>query len=350
MAFKPGADYARWDLLITEVTGKPLDVEYDAAGVLLPQSVGRYSPRPAYADHLKRALGYSITGVTREHKLFTCYGEHGANGKNLLSDTVRFVLGDYAGKAKPELLMTTRRGENDANRASPALVALRNKRFVEMSEPRSGCTFDNASVKSLTGDKTLSARANYAVTEGSVAVYFKLWLLANLKPPVDHMEQAVVGRLVMMPFDRQWNRPGTVDHNPELPDADKHLESTLLDMAEGVLVWLVEGAVEYHQRGLDPCAEVVSTTKDYFNEQEPVSKWISENSTIGCAIGTVHAWCNGRRRNPHARIVVRRAKRTKTPLQGMGPDAPHRATGSAAAPTASRDSTGDSETPETEGL
>ena len=44
--------------------------------------------------YVKVALGYSLTGTTREHKLFIAYGS-GQNGKSTLLETILEILGDY---------------------------------------------------------------------------------------------------------------------------------------------------------------------------------------------------------------------------------------------------------------
>jgi putative DNA primase/helicase len=50
-------------------------------------------------DFLQRALGYSLTGETVEHKLFIMWGG-GANGKTTMLEVVRHVMGDYSQAAE----------------------------------------------------------------------------------------------------------------------------------------------------------------------------------------------------------------------------------------------------------
>ena len=52
---------------------------------------------------LQRALGYSLTGSTRDHALFFGYGT-GANGKTVFTSTVASILGDYHCAAPIETL------------------------------------------------------------------------------------------------------------------------------------------------------------------------------------------------------------------------------------------------------
>jgi phage/plasmid-associated DNA primase len=102
----------------------------------------------------------------------------------------------------------------------------------------------------------------------------KLVLMTNHKPKLDHMDDAIKGRLHMVPFDMKWNRPGETRPDPLLPSADKGLMQTLKAEYEGVLAWFVAGAVAYAKEGLAPPAEVVAFTKDYIESQDLFARWL----------------------------------------------------------------------------
>jgi len=104
----------------------------------------------------------------------------------------------------------------------------------------------------------------------------KLWLMTNHKPALDHMDEALRGRLHLIPFDMKWNRPGHHERDPLLPDGDKDLLEKLKEEGEGILAWLIAGAVVYVNEGLEPPKEVVRMTQSYFEEHDLVSRWIEE--------------------------------------------------------------------------
>jgi putative DNA primase/helicase len=60
------------------------------------------------AGFLQRAAGYSLTGETSEECLFINYGV-GRNGKSVLLNTLMGIMGDYAVKVSPDLLMAFKR-------------------------------------------------------------------------------------------------------------------------------------------------------------------------------------------------------------------------------------------------
>jgi len=284
-AYRPAAAAPRWGRFMAEVTGYPIAAERDGDGAVIASTVGRFRARPEYADYLQRALGYSATGLTVEHKMFCVFGEHGSNGKNVAFDAVKSVLGGYAATVSNMLLLAGKRGR-DANDATPALMPLKGARLALCSEPPAGATFDNAVVKALVGEAKISGRENYGRV-GEIAVAFHLWMLCNEKPRVEHLEGAMASRILMLPFDREWNRPGSAEHDPALPDADKGLATELQAEGEGILAWLVQGAMRYFAVGLQPCAEVAAATKTYFAAQrvDPIGMWIAGLSICAPASG-----------------------------------------------------------------
>lgn len=114
----------------------------------------------------------------------------------------------------------------------------------------------------------------------------KLILMTNHKPTLDHMDDAMRGRLHLVPFDRIWNRPGHPERDARLPDGDKDLMEQLQLEAPGVLAWLVAGAVRYAQQGLVPPQDVTSMTRSYFAEQDPISQWMEGYDRCDAKHGT----------------------------------------------------------------
>lgn len=260
VAYNPKAQAPRWKQFIEEITAKPV------AG-----PVGGYQARPALAAYMQRALGYAMTGSTGEHKMFIAIGE-GSNGKNVLLDLLQWLMGDYCQTVPPEALMATRH-DADSERPSPTAATLAGARAAISSESKDGQRLDVALVKRHTGGGYMTARFLRENTF-RFEITHKLWLMTNHKPALDHMDEAMRGRLHMIPFDMRWNRPGHPERNPSLPDGDKDLPTKLKQEAEGVLAWLIAGAVAYVQEGLEPPEEVVRMTKAFFMDQDPLGRWL----------------------------------------------------------------------------
>jgi putative DNA primase/helicase len=69
---------------------------------------------------VQRAVGYSLTGSTREQCLFFLYGT-GANGKSTFLEVVRALLGDYAVTAEFSTFVADQKAASATT--SPAFTA-----------------------------------------------------------------------------------------------------------------------------------------------------------------------------------------------------------------------------------
>ena len=260
--FHPTAKSPHWDRFISEITAVPNGVHNGKIKPALRQHLAAY---------LQRALGYCLTGDTSEQVMFITVGK-GSNGKNVLLDTLKAIAGDYAETIAPEVLMAAK-FDNGAEQASPSTRKLAGARVAISSESKEGQKLDLAVVKRHTGGGFITARGLHE-SPFTFEITHKLVLLTNHNPKLDHMDDAIKGRLHMIPFDMQWNRPSSTSPDPMLPNADKGLMQALKAEYEGILTWLVAGAVAYAKQGLAPPTEVVAFTKEYIESQDLLAQWL----------------------------------------------------------------------------
>lgn len=274
---------------IAEITSQPID-DGCAAGLM------QYRQRPDLAAYLQRALGYMLTGSVVEQKMFIGSGP-GANGKSILFDVIEKIMGPYCVRMPPEALMASAR-DGDAERPTPFARSVAGARLVVTSEAKEGQKLNVALVKRQTGDARLTARG---MRENAYTfdVTHKLVLLTNHHPELDQADDAIRGRLHIIPFERTWNRPGVPIRNPRLTDGDKHLMLTLEGEAEGILAWLVRGAVAYGREGLEPPPDVADVTSTYLHEQDAFGRWLEDmehcdiraGSGASALLELFQAWC-----------------------------------------------------------
>lgn len=103
----------------------------------------------------------SLVGLCLEK--FIIFNGGGRNGKGLLDEFVCECLGGMNGYAygkAPHQIFTTQ--IKDACGPNVALASLSKKRLVIAKEPPSGCRYDNASVKLITGGEGISATMKYS--------------------------------------------------------------------------------------------------------------------------------------------------------------------------------------------
>lgn len=208
-----------------------------------------------YIRYSKRWLGYCLTGDTSEQLLHFLYGP-GGNGKSVFLDVVSEILGDYAVVA-PMDSFTSVRGE----RHPTDLAGLQGARWVTASETQAGRSWDEARVKLLTGGESIRVRRMHEDFYEYRPTY-KLAFSGNQKPDLRGFDQAMKRRMVLLPF---LHTPVKV--NPKLKEE-------LLAEGGAILSWMIEGCREWQQHGLGSASCIEVATEEYFEDQDPVGRWI----------------------------------------------------------------------------
>lgn len=210
-------------------------------------------------EFLWRWLGYCVTGQTREQVLVVAHGS-GANGKGTLFDTVSDVIGPFAAEA-PQTLLLAKRQENH-----PAeLMTVRGKRMVTASEVKKGSAWDESRVKWLTGEDTITARGMRQDFVSWKPTH-KLCVYLNNKPVVKDDTDAFWRRMLFVPFLGSF-KPGTPAHDPLLRDK-------LTSEHQGILAWLVRGAVAWYDAGLTRPGGVIAATEEYRADEDRFGAWM----------------------------------------------------------------------------
>lgn len=255
-------DHRREDLitkLIDVVYGDPDEVACPTWLALLE----RILPSPELRAFLQRAIGYSLTGDTREQVLFMCIGV-GANGKTTTLDGCSRLLGDYGRRTDFGTFLA-----QDQEHVRNDIAALAGARFVYAMEVEQGRRLSEVVVKELTGGDTISARFLHREFF-EFTPQFKLWLAANHKPEVRGTDHAIWRRIRLIPF--------TVTI-PE-SEQDRELPEKLRAELPGILTWAVHGCLEWQKLGLAPPDEVRQATQAYREEQDLLGGFITDRCEV----------------------------------------------------------------------
>ena len=244
--------------LLTKVTAVTPDHEADAPTFwrfLDAITCGRQ----ALQDFLQRVFGMCLTGDTRDHVLLFFLGS-GANGKSTLLDLMLHVMGDYARQILSELLLE-QRGESHPT----GLANLMGVRLAVASELAEGQAWNEARIKSLTGDERISARFMRQDFFEFRRTH-KLIVSGNHKPTLRSIDDAVRRRLLLVPFDAHFAGD----------QVDRDMPAKLRAEAPAILAWAVRGALAWQSGGLCPPAEVTDATEDYLLAQDTLGEWIAQ--------------------------------------------------------------------------
>lgn len=209
---------------------------------------------------LQKALGYSMTGITREQVLFFLYGL-GANGKSTLLEVIQALLGDYATQTSSDTFLVKPRGGAIPN----DLAALKGARFVAAAEVEAGRRMAEVLIKQLTGGDKITAR----FLHGEFFEFkptFKLWLSANHKPVIRGTDHAIWRRIRLLPFTVQIPKE----------EQDRELPEKLKAELPGILNWALAGCLQWQYGGLEPPEEVTSATQTYREEMDVMADFLAE--------------------------------------------------------------------------
>jgi putative DNA primase/helicase len=208
---------------------------------------------------VQRAVGYSLTGSTREQCLFFLYGT-GANGKSTFLEVIRALLGDYAMSAEFTTFVTDRKSSvrND-------IARLHSARLVTAIEVGEGKRFAEELIKTLTGGDTVAARFLYREFF-EFKPRFKVWLAANYKPEIRGTDYAIWRRIRLIPFTV------TIPPDEQIPDLAEQLKEEL----SGILNWALEGLRDWLTNGLQPPPEVTEATEAYRAEMDIAGLFIQD--------------------------------------------------------------------------
>lgn len=258
----------------------------------------KYSPRahcPAYDgfitqvqpdEAMRRFIhqwgGLSLTGDIGEHKLAFFHGG-GRNGKGTWVELVAHIMGDYAGSVGIESLAESG-GKRRGDQATPDIARLPGVRFLRVSEPEKGMSFNDGLIKQLTGGDPVDARH---LNKGFFTFLpsFKLTISGNNKPRVKDISHGMWARMQLVPWDV------TIPED----EIDRTLGARMKAEASGVLNRLLAGLIDWRRSGLIVPDAVRDATREYREDSDQLGRFLSALCEVGddplkVRVGATELW------------------------------------------------------------
>ncbi|MFH9816175.1 phage/plasmid primase, P4 family [Streptomyces sp. NPDC017230] len=233
---------------------------------------------------VQRLAGYSASADTGTHVFPFLHGP-GGNGKSVLMDVLRHLLGDYAAPAPAGFLMVGRQEHSEE------LARLQGLRLVVASEINPDARFDEAKLKELTGGDTLTARFMHQ-SFFTFEPTHHLWLMGNHQPRVKTGGDSFWRRLRLLPFQYKV---------PEEKKIEGLADLLVAEEGPGILAWIVQGAVDHFAKGLREPESVKAATAAYAAEEDHIGRFLEDCCTRGPAAqvrtetgrvrAAYEAWC-----------------------------------------------------------
>jgi putative DNA primase/helicase len=226
-----------------------------------------FQDKPEVAVFVQKWLGYSLTGDMSE-QAFCVWEGRGANGKSTMLDVVSRLLGDYASTAQIETFLHTDRKQGAA--PSPDVARLAGARLIRSSEPDPGSRLSESVLKQWTGGETVAARHLHQEFF-EFRPHGKIIISCNVRPVIVGKDHGIRRRLHVVKFSRVFTEAERRERLAECGGLS--LVEDLLSEGPGILNWLLDGYRLWRERGLEPPAEVVENTADYFREMDPIGQF-----------------------------------------------------------------------------
>ena len=152
------------------------------------------------------------------------------------------------------------------NRHPTDLASLRGLRLAMSSEVDEGAYWNEARIKSLTGDEQISARF-IAQDFFEFPRTHKHLVFGNNRPMLRVVDEAMKARLHVVPFKADFS--GNAG-DPQMP-------AKLRCEAPQILQWLIDGHEMWMESGaLHKCSAVQAETDHYFESQSTPEMWVAE--------------------------------------------------------------------------
>jgi putative DNA primase/helicase len=217
---------------------------------------------------LQRALGYSLTGSTREQCFFLLHGPT-KTGKSTFVNLAKAALGPYATQAETSTFL-----HKDRETVRNDLADLAGMRLVSAIETDEGKRLAEALIKQLTGG-TDTVKARFLFEEYfEYRPQFKVFLATNHLPKITARDDAI------------WERVHRIPFLVQIPQAarDKQLEDKLRGELPGILAWMVRGCLAWQRDDdLQVPAAVTQSTQQYREEMDDLGAFLKEYCILGDA-------------------------------------------------------------------
>jgi putative DNA primase/helicase len=270
VSYDPHAECPTWERVMAEVFNKDNDM----------------------ISYVKRAIGYSITGLTTEQVIFIMHGA-GSNGKSLMLEIVASILGDYAMQCASDTFVDNNKGGGIPN----DIARLVGARLVSAVETEQDRKLQEAMIKQATGGDRLTARFMRQEFFEFVP-NFKLWMATNHKPRVRGTDNAIWRRIRLLPFLVIFSDPEEAKEGQ--PVKDFTLKDKLMKERSGILKWMVDGCIKWQEEGLRRAPKVVTEAiTEYRESQDATAGFVAEychvapsvHAKVGSLYKAYRNWC-----------------------------------------------------------
>ena len=229
-----------------------------------------------FQKYLQRLAGYALSGSIEEQMLAFFWGT-GQNGKGNFVYALMGVMESYAQVSTMDTFTAAKFEQHPTN-----IAGLAGARLVSATETDRGSRWDEQKIKSLTGGdpiRTRLMRENFF----TFIPQFTLLFLGNQRPAIRDLDDALRRRFHLIPFT----------FTPT--ERDTSLPGKFMQEAPAILQWMIDGCLAWQAEGLNPPQVVLDATAAYFEDEDPIGRWLHQECLTGeehitAALDLFHSW------------------------------------------------------------
>ncbi|MFJ4626184.1 phage/plasmid primase, P4 family [Streptomyces sp. NPDC088847] len=246
-------------------------------------------PDEQHRKYLQRLLGSTLAG--EKSQIFVVHMGDGGNGKGVVLDSTHHIMGTYATTGQHETF--TRK--NGSGRIPADLASYDGKRMVVVDELNDSQKMDEALLKNVTGGGIIKAESkgqNPWEYKPKFTLHFRTNYMPDLPADPSTLRRFRLIKWPVTPTSQEWDTFKDKDH--------RTVDDFLLQEAPGILNWLVEGARDYLDNGLQTppdlevdALEALEAQDDFLAFMDECTHKTSDTArTKGSAIYDAFvAWC-----------------------------------------------------------
>lgn len=233
---------------------------------------------------LQELVGYSLSGLTTDHRLYFLYG-NGKNGKSVFINILSALFGQNGLSIDPSSLMDLKRS---AGQATGDIARLVGKRFISSNELPNNGMFNEEFVKRFTAGDTIVARPVFG-KDFEFTPVGKLFISGNNQPIIRGRDDGIWRRMTLIPFDAKITSP------------DIFLDQKLKNELSGILNWAIEGWKIFllNNKKLKTPHIIVNATAQYRNDMDILARWKNdclqpvafEKLSFSAVYASYKQWC-----------------------------------------------------------
>lgn len=211
-----------------------------------------------FEEYLQKLCGLFLTGSVEEEAFWFLYGL-GRNGKGVFVGAVRNIMHDYALETPSSTFLEQRNPEHLTE-----VARLDGARLVLVSELPENAIWNAQRLKEMTGNE--AKMVGRFMRQDFFEFYFrgKLLFVGNTKPSLRNVDEAIRRRFNLLPFEL----------TPPAPDPG--LKAKLIAEYPQILQWMIDGAVNYHQKGLQPPVVVQAASDEYMSSEDKLECFLND--------------------------------------------------------------------------